>query len=53
MVLADSELSEIGEPGSEGVVILAESAINLTVNGTTIKDSQNTYIRTEGTPTNI
>ena len=31
MGLAESELSEIGEAGSEGVVIKAESAIDLTV----------------------
>ena len=31
MGLADSELSEIGEAGSEGVVIKAESAIDLTI----------------------
>ena len=31
MGLADSELSEIGEAGSEGVVIKAESAIKLDV----------------------
>ena len=53
MGLAESVLSEIGEEGSEGVVIKAESAINLNIEGTTIKDSFNTYVRAEGGPTNI
>ena len=53
MGLANSSLREIGEAGSEGVVIKAESAIDLNVKDTTIRDSQNTYIKAEGGPINI
>ena len=48
-----STISEIGRAGSEGSVVMAENAKSLLVANSTFDNNLNTYVRSEGGPTNI